>query len=391
MTRAELEVQKIKWKKPELSEAQKRAMEELRRKQEEEKRKAEEEARRKAEEDRLRREKDLDEQRRLREEAERKRLEELKKKQEEERKRLEEERKRQEELRKNQAELDKQKQEELRKKQEEERKRQAELNKIKEAEQKRQEEIRKQQAAEQARKEAEQRRQEEARRQAEAERQRVEAEKRRKEEERRRGEAAARSAFSDLGDAFGNASPSVGTSSGPLTSGKNAQSAAPSGGGSPKLIGSATASGAGSTKGINNANIGNLDFGPGETLTGRDVTQVADVDLGVIDGSNAGSTGSASNPNARSRGELSSVLDRLKAQMGVHYNRALRKNPTLGGKLVVRITIEPNGTVSNVSVVDSDINDEDLIGKILTLIRSANFGAKEVGRTTANYPIDFNQ
>jgi hypothetical protein len=68
----------------------------------------------------------------------------------------------------------------------------------------------------------------------------------------------------------------------------------------------------------------------------------------------------------------------------------LRKNPTLRGKLVLRLTIEPGGEVSMCAVESTDLASPELVAQIVDRVRKFNFGPKEsVPKTTILYPIDF--
>jgi protein TonB len=71
------------------------------------------------------------------------------------------------------------------------------------------------------------------------------------------------------------------------------------------------------------------------------------------------------------------------------YNRALRKDPTLEGKLVISLTIAPSGKVTNITLVSSELGDDALERKLLARIKMINFGAKPVDAVTITYPIDF--
>ena len=70
----------------------------------------------------------------------------------------------------------------------------------------------------------------------------------------------------------------------------------------------------------------------------------------------SGSSGKAS----RSREEIELVFDRNKGAIFALYNRALRRDPSLEGKLVLRLTIAPNGTVTMCEIVSSELGDEEL-------------------------------
>lgn len=93
---------------------------------------------------------------------------------------------------------------------------------------------------------------------------------------------------------------------------------------------------------------------------------------------------------SRTDEEIQIVFDRYKAALYRIYNRQLRTNPTLQGKLVLRITIEPDGSVSNAKLESSDMNSPDLEARIVDRVKRFNFGPKEgVPAITILYPIDF--
>ena len=93
---------------------------------------------------------------------------------------------------------------------------------------------------------------------------------------------------------------------------------------------------------------------------------------------------------SRTDEEIQIVFDKYKAALYRIYNRELRKNPTLQGKMVLRLTIEPDGKVSACSVDSSDMDSSSLDKKIAARVKKFNFGAKEgVPSITILYPIDF--
>jgi hypothetical protein len=88
--------------------------------------------------------------------------------------------------------------------------------------------------------------------------------------------------------------------------------------------------------------------------------------------------------------EIQIVFDRYKAALYRIYNRELRKDPTLRGKILLRISIEPNGEVSLCQMESTDLASPELVAKIVERIKRFNFGPKEdVPKVTILYPIDF--
>ncbi|WP_250461374.1 AgmX/PglI C-terminal domain-containing protein [Microbulbifer litoralis] len=125
----------------------------------------------------------------------------------------------------------------------------------------------------------------------------------------------------------------------------------------------------------------------GTALAARETTQV----------SNAQASGSAREvakkvrreKSARAEQSIRSVMEANKGAIYAIYNRALRRDPMLQGKVTVKLVIESNGSVSAISIVDSELNNPSLERKLLARIRLINFGAANVEQTTLNYSIDF--
>jgi len=93
---------------------------------------------------------------------------------------------------------------------------------------------------------------------------------------------------------------------------------------------------------------------------------------------------------SRTDEEIQIVFDRYKAALYRIYNRELRKNPTLQGKVVLRITIQPNGKVTHCKIESSDLKSPNLEKNIVARVLKFNFGdKKDVPALTILYPIDF--
>jgi len=150
-----------------------------------------------------------------------------------------------------------------------------------------------------------------------------------------------------------------------------------------------TSNAAGSSGGINLADI-SRDVGGGgvgDGIGGVAVTQVSS----TIGGNGTGNRPLAGGPSAgRTDEEIQIVFDRYKAALYRLYNRELRKDPTLRGQLVLRLTIEPDGSVSFCELQSSDMDAPTLASQIVTRVKGFDFGAKEdILAVTIVYPIDF--
>jgi len=88
--------------------------------------------------------------------------------------------------------------------------------------------------------------------------------------------------------------------------------------------------------------------------------------------------------------EIQIVFERYKAALYRIYNTELRRDPTLRGKILLRICIEMGGEVSMCKVESTDLASPALVAQIVERIMRFNFGPKEgVPKTTILYPIDF--
>ena len=93
--------------------------------------------------------------------------------------------------------------------------------------------------------------------------------------------------------------------------------------------------------------------------------------------------------NSRTDEEIQIVFDRYKASFYRLYNRELRNNPTLQGQMVLRLTIEPDGSVSMCVLQKTDMDSPALATEVVNRVLKINFGAKDVQAVTISYPIDF--
>lgn len=111
-------------------------------------------------------------------------------------------------------------------------------------------------------------------------------------------------------------------------------------------------------------------------------------------GSGAGGAGGAlqrgtSGKASRSIEEIKLVFERNKGAIYAIYNRALREEPSLQGRVVLELKIAPSGQVTDLRVVSSELRAAELESKLLARIRQFDFGAKDVDAITVTWPVDF--
>ncbi|KKO44122.1 hypothetical protein WG68_17345 [Arsukibacterium ikkense] len=105
------------------------------------------------------------------------------------------------------------------------------------------------------------------------------------------------------------------------------------------------------------------------------------------------SSGSASNDSARQSGRseasIRQTLEANKSSLYTLYNRALRANPLLKGKVVFELIINPDGSLAGVKIIESELNDERLERQLMLRLQAVSFGAAEVSATRSTWTIAF--
>ena len=156
----------------------------------------------------------------------------------------------------------------------------------------------------------------------------------------------------------------------------------------------------GTSGGIGNAGVsrnvgsGNVDRlgggGIGKGGGGGDGTGFGRVESTIADLEGSSRPLSDGLAPGRTDEEIQIVFDRYKAALYRIYNKELRKDPTIRGKMLLRISIETSGAVSMCKVESTDLASPELVAKIVERIKRFNFGPKEgVPKMTILYPIDF--
>lgn len=93
--------------------------------------------------------------------------------------------------------------------------------------------------------------------------------------------------------------------------------------------------------------------------------------------------------DTRKQEDIQIVVEGLRSTFNLLYNRALRDDPFLEGKLVLSVRIEANGSVSNVDVVENTLDNEPFVNKLITRMKLTNFGASGTKATTQILPFEF--
>lgn len=119
---------------------------------------------------------------------------------------------------------------------------------------------------------------------------------------------------------------------------------------------------------------------------------------GVAGGTGTGGTGtgaggqvrrSASGKASRSIEDVRLVFERHKGAIYAMYQRALREDAGLQGKVLLELRIAPSGEVTGIRVVSTELKSPDLEARLLARVRQFDFGAKEVEPMVVTWPVDF--
>lgn len=148
--------------------------------------------------------------------------------------------------------------------------------------------------------------------------------------------------------------------------------------------------GASASGGINTAALSRNTGGGG--LGGRTTTVVESPVEGIGFGEAGGAAqrSGTSDKGSRSREEIERVFDTNKGRIFTLYNRALRENPALQGKVVLRLTIAADGRVTFCEVVSSELGDAELEKALVQRVLQFQFEARDdVESITTTKPIDF--
>lgn len=168
-----------------------------------------------------------------------------------------------------------------------------------------------------------------------------------------------------------------------------------------------TSNASGGSGGINTAGFSRNSGGGG--LAGRSTTLVAGAvagggggaghdSVGTGNGTGSGAAGAGKGGNvqrgnggkaSRSLEDIKLVFEKNKGAIYAIYNRALREEPGLQGKVVLKLKIAPGGNVIDCRIESSELKSPDLEAKLLARIRQFDFGAKDVNVMDVSWPVDF--
>lgn len=133
-----------------------------------------------------------------------------------------------------------------------------------------------------------------------------------------------------------------------------------------------------------------------ESVMQSDITALSAHQAAEVEGLDMNSL-PASNPRAHLSGQsgqrdMESIrrkLEQTKGNVYALYQRALQDDPNLTGEFTFKLVIEPNGSISQLTLLVSELGVKDLEQQILARIEQVDFGAMPVPPTVVEYRFVF--
>ncbi len=91
----------------------------------------------------------------------------------------------------------------------------------------------------------------------------------------------------------------------------------------------------------------------------------------------------------RTGGDIARIFDRFNGALQALYQRALRDNPALQGSVTLKLSVAADGTVTDCSVVSSQLNDPELEQKIVLRVKLFHFDPVSGGVWAGKHTINF--
>lgn len=132
--------------------------------------------------------------------------------------------------------------------------------------------------------------------------------------------------------------------------------------------------------------VGTTRLGDGQRQAAQDLLAANAARSG---GTGTGASAQAQGANPRRFEDVAVVMDQHKGTLYSIYNRTRRTNPGIKGKIVLVLTIQPSGQVSNVVIKSSELNSPQLEASLVARIRQFDFGKRPGGPLTVTIPVEF--
>ena len=102
-------------------------------------------------------------------------------------------------------------------------------------------------------------------------------------------------------------------------------------------------------------------------------------------------TGTGTGLGKRSEDSVRRVMLNYTGRLTYIYNKYLKHQSDLGGKMVVEVVIAASGAVSSVKLISSSLNKPEFERETLNFVRRWKYEAIDEGTVTVTYPLVFNK
>ncbi len=99
--------------------------------------------------------------------------------------------------------------------------------------------------------------------------------------------------------------------------------------------------------------------------------------------------GAASSSAKRDNAAINQIVASHRSSIRLSYQKFLRRDPSLAGKITVRFTITASGTISNITILENSTGNGELEQEIIRKIRMWQFDEIPEGDVTVTYPFVF--
>lgn len=117
--------------------------------------------------------------------------------------------------------------------------------------------------------------------------------------------------------------------------------------------------------------------------------RLAEEEVLAVEGAIAEEESIAASAGQRTEISIRRTLEANKSRLYALYNRALRRDPFLEGKVMFEIEIQPNGSISRVDIKSSGLNNAKLERQLIVILRSIRFPEEDVSVMTTIWAIEF--
>ena len=100
-------------------------------------------------------------------------------------------------------------------------------------------------------------------------------------------------------------------------------------------------------------------------------------------------SGESAGTGSRTQSAINKVVTRQQSRLKKVYETMLKRDPELGGKIKIKFTIQPDGSVTNVSIVMSTTGNSTFDNRVLSYVKRWKFTPASGGPVEVIYPFVF--